>query len=170
MFVLEGKFLPYIYSCLWQRRYLRESVRLEADREERGVAMKRKMFKRLACLLMAICMLAAEAMMVGAAELPGIQPVSQTETTDSGESEDDGLVLGVVQMPMTRGLGDVMEDGVRLRKGPSTSATILELMYFGEAVYIDITTSASVSGWYYVQRAKTGTWGWAKADYIAKKL
>lgn len=132
--------------------------------------MKRKMFKRLACLLMALGMLAAESMMVGAAELPEVQPVSQTETADSSETDGDGLVVAVVQMPMTRGLGDVVQDGVRLRKGPSTSATILELMYVGEMVYIDVATSSSVSGWYYVQRAKTGTWGWAKADYIAKKL
>lgn len=130
--------------------------------------MKRKMFKRLACLLMALGMLAAETMMVGAVELPEVQSISQTEVPTSGESEDGGLVLGVVQKPMTRGMGDVMEDGVRLRKGPSTSATILELMYFGETVYIDLTTSASVPGWYYLQRSKTGTWGWAKAEYIAK--
>ena len=142
---------------------------MEADREERGVAMKRKMFKRLACLLMALGMLAAEVVMVGAAELPEVQPVSQTQVFDSEETDGNSLVVGVVQVPMTRGAGTIVEDGVRLRKGPSTSATILELMYVGELVYIDLSTSASVSGWYYVQRGKTGTWGWAKADYIAKK-
>lgn len=132
--------------------------------------MKRKMFKRLACLLMALGMLAAEVVMVGAAELPKVQQVSQAETSDSGDTDGGDMVSGVVQVPMTRGMGDVVEDGVRLRKGPSTSATILELMYSGEYVYIDTTTSASVSGWYYVQRRKTGTWGWAKAEYIAKLL
>lgn len=132
--------------------------------------MKRKMFKRLACLLMALGMLAAEVVMVGAAELPKVQQVSQAETSDSGDTDGEGMVSGVVQVPMTRGMGDVIEDGVRLRKGPSTSATILELMYSGEYVTIDTTTSASVSGWYYVQRRKTGTWGWAKAEYIAKLL
>ena len=132
--------------------------------------MKRKMFKRLACLLMALGMLAAEVVMVGAAELPKVQQVSQAETSDSGDTDGGDMVSGVVQVPMTRGMGDVIEDGVRLRKGPSTSATILELMYSGEYVTIDTTTSASVSGWYYVQRRKTGTWGWAKAEYIAKLL
>lgn len=128
--------------------------------------MKRKMLKRLACLVLAIGMLAAETIMVGATSLPEVQPVSQTETADS---EVTGLVEGVVKAPiMTRGLGALVEDGVRLRKGPSTSAPILELMYVGEKVYIDNTTSSAVSGWYYLQRVNTGTWGWAKADYIAK--
>ena len=132
--------------------------------------MKRKMFKRLACLLMALGMLAAEVVMVGAAELPKSQPVSQAETADSGDTDGDGMVTGVVQMPMTRGGGTIVEDGVRLRKGPSTGAVVLELMYVGEYVTIDTITSSAVSGWYYVQRGKTGTWGWAKAEYIAKKI
>lgn len=33
--------------------------------------------------------------------------------------------------------GEIINNGVRLRKSPSTSATILELMYDGELIWID---------------------------------
>lgn len=63
---------------------------------------------------------------------------------------------------------DVNADGVRLRSGPSQDYSVLELMYYGEYVRIDFTTSYSQSDgtWYYVKRIKTGTWGWVKAEYI----
>lgn len=58
--------------------------------------------------------------------------------------------------------GKVTGDGVRLRSNPSTSATILEKMYRGEYVWIQYLNS----GWYYIQRIKTGTWGWVSSSYI----
>ena len=64
--------------------------------------------------------------------------------------------------------GDVVGNGVRLRNAPSTSAAILELMYDGENVLIDFQKTYSVTnnGFFYVQREKTGTWGWVKSSYI----
>lgn len=63
--------------------------------------------------------------------------------------------------------GVVKNDGVRLRKKQSTSATVLESMSVREKVRIDMTKSKSQNyKWYYIQRVKTGTWGWAKAEYI----
>lgn len=62
------------------------------------------------------------------------------------------------------GNAHVVGDGVRLRKNPSTSATILELMYRGETVLINYTQSKGT--WFYVKRMKTGTWGWVKKSYI----
>lgn len=73
---------------------------------------------------------------------------------------------------ISRGLGspngEVVGNGVRLRTSPSTSGTVIELLYYGERVSIDLTTSTSKSdgSWYYVMRIKTGTWGWVSADYI----
>lgn len=67
------------------------------------------------------------------------------------------------------GNANVVGDGVRLRKNPSTTATILELMYNNEAVLINYTLSGKKSPnktWFYVKRLKTGTWGWVKASYI----
>ncbi len=65
------------------------------------------------------------------------------------------------------GNASVTGDGVRLRKSPSKSATILELMYKGESVLINYTKSGKGKGvWYYVKRMKTGTWGWVSTKYI----
>lgn len=63
----------------------------------------------------------------------------------------------------------MLGDGVRLRKNPSKSASILELMYKGEVVIINYTKSGTASNaykWLYVKRMKTGTWGWTYHDYI----
>lgn len=63
----------------------------------------------------------------------------------------------------------VSGNGVRLRTSPSTSGTILELMYDNEELSIDFTKSWNESNgtWFYVQRLKTGTWGWVSRDYIS---
>lgn len=69
------------------------------------------------------------------------------------------------------GNGNVTDNGVRLRKKPSLSATVLELMYNGENVLIDYIKSYENgfdSLWFYVKRIKTGTWGWVKRTYIAE--
>ena len=58
--------------------------------------------------------------------------------------------------------GIVLDDGVRLRSGPSTSATILELMYSGESVAV----LSLGNTWSYVRRIKTGTYGYCKTQYI----
>lgn len=131
--------------------------------------MKCKKLKRLACLLLALGMLAAEAVTIGAAELPEVQPVGQAETSDSGETDGDNFVIGTVQMSMTRASGDVIGDKVRLRKGPDSTAATLELMNFGEQVIVDRERSACIPGgqWLYVLRNLTGTWGWVLRDYIA---
>lgn len=65
--------------------------------------------------------------------------------------------------------GEVDGDGVRLRSAPSTSATILELMYNRDLVLVDFRTSREGDPscqWLYVQRNKTKTWGWVKDEYI----
>lgn len=64
------------------------------------------------------------------------------------------------------GNASVKEDGVRLRKSPSKSATVLELMYRAEPVLINYTKSSGRPSWFYVKRIKTGTWGWAYRQYI----
>lgn len=61
--------------------------------------------------------------------------------------------------------GIVIGSGVRLRKQPSTTATILELMDVGE--YVNISYGKSTTNWYYLKRLKTGTYGYASKTYIA---
>lgn len=130
--------------------------------------MKCKKLKRLACLLLALVILAAEAVTIGAAELPEVQPVVQAEVADSGETDGGNFVIGTVQMPMTRSSGSVLRNLVRLRKGPDSTSLILETMDVGEQVFVDTVTSANVpSGqWLYVKRLKTGTWGWVLREHI----
>lgn len=60
--------------------------------------------------------------------------------------------------------GEVEGDGVRLRAKPNSSATVLELMYDREKVYIDY--SETYANWYSLRRNLTGTWGYANKSYI----
>lgn len=97
-------------------------------------------------------------------------------TTKAAEPDEGVVTAGVtarVQIPeeevysnVSRSLADgiVTGSGVRLRKKPSTSATILELMNNGE--YVNIEWGMNTAKWYYLQRIKTGTYGYASKDYI----
>lgn len=62
----------------------------------------------------------------------------------------------------------VTGDGVRLRNSPSSSGTVLEVMYSGEYVYVDYSMTATYGNgqWCYVKRASTSTYGWVSAQYI----
>lgn len=119
----------------------------------------------------------AGAMLLAAAMLCAVAfsgPVSEAKT-----DETDGVVemLAVVtadgtlsQSPLpvystnVTKSGHVVADGVKLRKTASSSGTVLELMYYGEVVKVDI--GKSTTNWYYLTRSKTGTKGYASKDYI----
>ena len=85
-----------------------------------------------------------------ASEELNIQIIAYDAETDMG--------LAVI----STGNATVIGDGVRLRSQPSTSGAILEKMYRGEYVWVKLQSN----GWCYLQRSKTGTLGWASADYI----
>lgn len=84
------------------------------------------------------------------------------------DTEDEGYVIGyIMPSPSTCSFnedGVVSGDGVRLRREPNFDSTIIELMYFGEMVKIDLDNSTTT--FYYVERVKTGTKGYANAEYI----
>lgn len=92
------------------------------------------------------------------------------------KEEAGNIQLGVVtsdgEISMTAGLysanpnGYVVGDGVRLRKGPSLTSTVLELMDKGEVVSINVDKSQLSKGYFYVKRLKTGTRGYASTKYI----
>lgn len=64
---------------------------------------------------------------------------------------------------------EVAGNGVRLRNNPNTNSKILELMYSGELVWIDWSKYGKGGlEWFYVQRLKTGTYGWVNKEYIAQ--
>lgn len=123
----------------------------------------RKSFKRVMCLMVCIIALIANVSGVKAAEVK----LNQLNDMQSG------MVLATICIPEEMLLtdspnGDIVDNGVRLRKAPNTSSTVLELMYEGEYVYIDYKTSFSGSNgtWFYVTRIKTGTKGWVNRDYV----
>lgn len=122
-------------------------------------------YRRAGAMLLAAAMLCAVAFSA---------PVSEAKT-----DETDGVVeqLAVVtadgelcKSPLalystaSTIRGHVVGDGVKLRKSPSSSGTVLELMYYGEVVKID--TSKRMDDWYYLTRSKTGTKGYASKKYV----
>lgn len=120
--------------------------------------------RRMLALMLALAMLAAEAVMVSAAELPEASTYQDEGIALSNTNPATGFSYGIVQPPKTR--STVVGEGLRLRSGPSTSYPVIEIMDYGDTVVIDWSTSSQVSGWYFVKRLATGTWGWASSDYI----
>lgn len=101
------------------------------------------------------------AVVVGICTVVPVTTFAQEDVTTS-EDNSDLMVAAVIAN------GEVTGDGVRLRSTPSTSGTVLELMYTGEKVHVD-TTKITTSGgtkWYYVTRIKNGNSGWVSSAYI----
>lgn len=60
----------------------------------------------------------------------------------------------------------IVGNGVRLRRTPG-NGTILELMYYGEYIWIDSEMyDPDYSAWIYVKREKTETKGWMEWSYF----
>lgn len=90
-----------------------------------------------------------------------------SESTQAGSEEADyaiGYIVPVASAYSFTEEGGVTTNGLNLRKEPNTNSTILEKMYFGELVKIDLDNSTMT--FYYVERDKTGTKGYASRDYI----
>lgn len=95
---------------------------------------------------------------------------SETEIQIIAYDSENNRSLAVVSTHTPN--ADVYGNGVRLRNAPNDSATILELMYDGEYVWIDWSQYGRGEGgfdWYYIQRIKTGTYGWTLCDYIGSR-
>ena len=134
---------------------------------------KGSVMKRLVCMAAVLCLIVLESSSVKAAELPVTVSLDQLDNISQYDTNGDGLVYATIQTDsLATSLssafqnGEVTNNGVRLRNQPSSTATILELMYNGEAVCINYGVSSGGSGWYYLERIKTGTWGWASTSYI----
>ncbi len=105
----------------------------------------------------------------------GVKAESVNQPTENSNSEE--LIIAEIAVPEETVMtnvsriitnGEVDGNGVRLRAKASSSASVLELMYDGEAVGVnpDKTVTKSGTKWYYLKRMKTGTWGYANASYI----
>lgn len=94
----------------------------------------------------------------------GSIPVFAAESDEFGV-ENDNYVVGYIVAPMAFSEnGTVTGNGVNLRREPNTNSTILEKMYWGEQVIIDLDNSTMT--FYAVKRVQTGTKGYASRDYI----
>ncbi len=120
----------------------------------------------------AIC--AAETETIAETDTPVMLSMSEMVNISQYDEDGDGLVTVVIMPEELRltvtsafyGSGKVIADGVRLRASASTSGTVKELMYYGEKVIVGTTKSNEGLLWLQVEREKTGTNGWACADYI----
>lgn len=122
--------------------------------------------------MLVLCLFGLECNAISARELP-VLITAQTDLTDLAQydTDGDGLIAAIVigsepseNSGGIRPMSSVGDNGVRLRSAPNTSATVLELMYEGEYVFVDL--NKNIAGWYYLQRFKTGTWGYASSLYI----
>ena len=113
----------------------------------------KKIIKKAIC----IC-----AVVVGVSTVAPVTAFAQTDATTEGDASNS--VRAIIAQPN----GEVTADGVRLRKTPSTTATIVELMYTGETVYVETAKTTTSGGirWYYVTRIMDGTCGWVSSQYI----
>ena len=121
-----------------------------------------KQFVKRIILMVAIFIFAGMA-------VSGLSMRAEAAERDADETE----VLAQVVVPReevfaavtySAGNGIVTGSGVRLRKEPNKTATILELMNNGELV--NIILSDTTTKWYHLRRIKTGTKGYASKDYI----
>lgn len=113
----------------------------------------KKIIKKAIC----ICALA-----VGVSTMVPVTTFAQTDATTQQDASNS--TKAVLVMPNA----EVTGDGVRLRNAPSTSGTVLKLMYYGETVWVDLSKTTTSGGirWYYVVRIMDGTAGWASSQYI----
>ncbi len=88
----------------------------------------------------------------------------ETGNIQLGIVTSDGEISTTAELYSASLNGNV--DGVRLRKGPSLTSTVLELMDKGEVVSINVDKSQLSKGYFYVKRLKTGTRGYASTKYI----
>ncbi len=109
-----------------------------------------------------------------------ITPVSAAQIPSSSveikvQDNVDGYITGTIIIsdeiqPLYYETGDIVGNGVNLRKAPSRTSTILEQMYNGEIVYIDYQMGPEVwedgYRWLYIQRKKTGTYGYVYGKYV----
>ena len=113
----------------------------------------KKIIKKVIC----ICALA-----VGVSTMVPVTTFAQTDATTQQDASNSTRAVIVVPN------AEVTGDGVRLRNAPSTTGTILKLMYYGETVNVNLSKTTTSGGikWYYVTRTMDGTSGWVSSKYI----
>lgn len=123
----------------------------------------KKNLKKMLCLVTVLCL--------SVMTVPNLS--IKTEAAETDKETEANAVSARIVIPeeevfatVTRAAADgwVVGSGVRLRKKPSSSSTVLELMYDGE--YVSIFYYDSTPKWYAVERIKTGTYGYVSKDYI----
>lgn len=118
--------------------------------------MRKAIKNVIVCLLLMLAVIESNGIQVNAAE------------SIKAEEEETNYVIGYIVSPALACSfteeGVVSTNGLNLRKEPNLNSTILEIMYFGEPVKIDLDNSTMT--YYYVERVYTGTKGYAYKEYI----
>lgn len=143
--------------------------------------MKTRKMRLVLALILTLCISTMNGVAVGQAEemknsVDEIKQLQMVKELVAGENyalgivTEDGLIVLEGNTARATQKGYIIGDGVRLRKAPKSTATVLELMSKNETVLIDYAASSdgcSSGKWFYVKRVKTGTWGWVHGDYLA---
>jgi hypothetical protein len=130
--------------------------------------MKKKMIKWALCIWCGATVMMTNNVMANCVDETGIND-EIVEATIQIDMQQEINMIDIQYSTASYIGGVVVGNGIALRTGPGASNTILERMYNKEKVKVNLTKSnrECPSGrWYYLQRTKTGTWGWASTEYI----
>ncbi len=119
--------------------------------------MKKKIFTSLLAMVLSLSLSAVPAFAENVTITPSDNPTIQS-------SIDYSIVT-----PQTSDTGTINADGVRLRATPSSSGTILGLLYKGTSVEVGSSIVADGIVWRSVIVISTGQGGWVADQYITTK-
>ena len=130
--------------------------------------MKQKICVFLGFLVLAGSVITGEKMGNAQATETSYNTIKEAQTGNAGIKKMAAKPGFDVNLVENDHKGIIVGDGVRLRKKPNKTATILELMYDGERVYVypQISAEDGNGNWVYIRRNKTDTTGWVSADCI----
>lgn len=112
------------------------------------------MFKKIICLTLMLVVMAS---------------MGVSFAMETGVKDVDEEVLAGLQPSNTRSITWIVtNDGVRLRDEPSTSGTILGLLYSGDMVNEGSDERVNADGyeWACVYSYNHSCWGWVAANYL----
>lgn len=115
------------------------------------------MKKKILSLLLVIGMISTLSTSIYAKNMP-------VKVGNENKSVNNVFNLQKASSKIHLGTGHIKGDGVRFRKGPSTSSTILGLFTNGETVDVYYHSDCP-SEWFYVYRRKTKQYGFVHSNY-----
>lgn len=123
------------------------------------------MRKKILCTMLTLaCLLGSSTITFAADNEKSLTPNSDPKQVQATLTEND-----VIVKPMSATGGVINADGVRVRRTPSTSGTVVGLFYKGDEVEIgDAIYTGSGYTWYYVINIRTGVSGYVVTQYVTE--